>query len=99
MRTVIETFISLHSTAARNIKCGNRRRRRSHCCGISADDERGEEKRREMLSWFADFPGEGHIYSIHNMCQVGMRYVIVVIAVLYLVQCISKDEVITYCVS
>ncbi len=38
-----------------------------------------------MLSWFADFPGEGHIYSIHNMCQVGMKYVIVV-AVLYLVQ-------------
>ncbi len=50
-----------------------------HCCGISAGDERREEKRISMLSWFADFPGEGHIYSIHNICQVGMKYVMIFI--------------------
>ncbi len=62
-------------TVASNIEGGVRRRRRAQCCGISADDERREEKRISMLSWFADFPGEGHIYSIHNICQVGMKYV------------------------
>ncbi|CAN0325123.1 unnamed protein product, partial [Discosporangium mesarthrocarpum] len=29
---------------------------------------------RKLVQLFADQPGEGSIFSIHNMCQVGIKY-------------------------
>lgn len=34
----------------------------------------GECRRKEIVRWFADAPGERAIYSIHNMVRVGQRY-------------------------
>jgi hypothetical protein len=38
-----------------------------------------EEKQKDpyyqqIVKWFADFPGSGHVYSLHNMIQCGMKY-------------------------
>mmetsp|Transcript_17740 Transcript_17740/g.26281 ORF Transcript_17740/g.26281 Transcript_17740/m.26281 type:complete len:408 (-) Transcript_17740:119-1342(-) len=40
----------------------------------SVDGRSGDHKFRTMVGWFSDFPGLRHPYSIHNVCQVGMKF-------------------------